>query len=81
MVEIFEKGRCSICAIEQSSPSFPGKNELEKGFLILEDGRWQLLPQPQDCRAGLNGLTPEDLADFDFLQKEFSIFKTGWKKN
>ena len=80
VVGAFVDDRFAVCAIEQTSANHPGKFELESGCLMLENGQWRLLPMAQDHRAGLNGLSLEEKAAFDKLQKEFSIFKQGFRK-
>ncbi len=80
VVETFEEGHFSICAIEQTSDAFPGKSEVECGYLVFKDGQWLLLPQQQDYHAKLNGLLPVEIAAFKALHEEFSLFKRSYKK-
>lgn len=80
VVMTFKNDKLAICAIEQSSSDYPGKYELESGAMIIDGGSWKLLPQAQDYRATINGLSAKELAGFDELQKEFYSFKSKWQQ-
>ncbi|MEN8007687.1 MAG: hypothetical protein ABFS42_11770 [Candidatus Krumholzibacteriota bacterium] len=75
VVETIADGRLALCAFEQTSPDFPEKYELEKAFLVLEGENWRILPQPQDHRSRLNGLSTHEKAGFDALLTRFNSFK------
>ena len=81
VVESFADGRLAICAIEQTSLDIPDKFELEKAFLMVAGENWRLLPQPMDHRSPLNGLSPQEMAAFGELEKNFSNFKREYKAN
>lgn len=81
VIEKFDDGAFSICAIEQTMNAHPGKFEVERGCLVLEDHHWKLLPQPRDFRDPINGLTSDEKASFELLLKKFNTFKRSYKKD
>jgi len=70
----------AVVAIEQKHSDFPGRREIEDGYLVNTPDGWRLLPNPEDFGVPINGLTLALGMEFNRLSHEFNDFRRAERK-